>query len=134
MVLDSILLMFWTSLGLFQIIASWAQLEGLSFFTHRTVGYVFGAGNVIAAFCWFFITVEIGSAGPGGQHDDQFISFTLGGGGALVFTWIVSSIVKSRSLRQSKCSSEIGDGIDAFRRMTFFQVVRHSLGRNEEER
>ena len=131
MVCESVIFMFWSALGAFQIIASWGRFEGLSFFSHCIAGYIFGAANIIAAFWWFFTTIQIGEDGLKGQHYEQFVSVALGVSAAALLTGITSSIIKSRIFKQEGEIGEIEYGIDVFRRATFFQIIRQHIGKNK---
>lgn len=127
MVWESIVFMLWASLGTLQIIASHAHLKGISLFNRGNLGYIFGTLNVIASFYWFFSTVEISEGGPKGQHDDQFLSFVIGIGSAILITWILSSVVKFKWQRKGINSDNDSCGIEVFRERTFFQVVSKRL-------
>ncbi len=140
MVWESILLVFLLGLGTFQVIASWADFKGISFFKHRIVGYVFGIALIIGAFAWFFISVKVGEGGPKGQHDDQALSTVLGGAAALLITLILPSVVKfsyhypyiyfPRTPEQNEDLNDSLEGIEVFKRMTFIEVIR--IKRNRE--
>ena len=127
MIWESIVFMLLVCVGAFQIIGSWAQLKGLSFFDRKYVGYAFGVSMILAAFIWFFGTVEFSEGGPKGQHDDQFLSFTLGLFGALFFTLILTSIIRFGSKYAADDEVSGNDGIEFFREQTFFQVLSRDL-------
>ena len=128
MVWESVLFMAWCALGTFQIAASWARLDGLSFFPRPVLGYIFGAAGIIAAFIWFFSTISIGEEGAKGQHYEQLASVVIGVGSAALATGIVSSIIRCRSFRQRE-KSETGTGIEVFKDHTFFQLIIQYLKR-----
>ena len=134
MVWESILFMFWASMGTFQIISAWARLDGLSFFPHRSAGYIFGTANIVGSFCWFFLTVELGEGGPKGQHDDQFVSFFTGIGSAILLTLILSSLLKFKSTDSSLNSNDENCGLDHFREKTLFQIARQCYQKNKEDK
>ena len=125
MVWESILLVFLLGLGTFQVIASWADFKGISFFNHRIVGCVFGVVLIIGAFAWFFIAVKVGEGGPKGQHDDQALSTLIGGGLTLLLTWFISSIIKYKSIGQSRETDQNPGGVETFKYMTFLQAIRN---------
>jgi hypothetical protein len=115
--------MFLLALGTFQIAASWADLKGISFFSHRVLGYIFGTVAIIGGFVWFFTFVKVGEGGPKGQHDDQALSTLFGVGSALLLTWVLPSIMKFKSLRQQQSNDDNPNGIEIFKKMTFLQAV-----------
>lgn len=125
MVWESILLVFLLVLGTFQVIASWADLKGISFFKHRIVGYIFGVALIIGAFAWFFIYVKVGEGGPKGQHDDQALSTVLGGGLGLLVTGFLPSIFKCREYPKRTESVNSPGGIEVFKQMTLLQAIYH---------
>ena len=133
MVWESVLFMFWSALGTFQIIASWGRFEGLSFFNHRVAGYIFGAANILAAFCWFFTAIEIGESGAKGQHYEQFAAVALGLSSAALLTGIASSLIKFRAFERDRKAGETEHGIDAFHQATFFQIIRQCIERNKRK-
>lgn len=133
MVAESILFMFGICMGTFQLVGSWSNMKGFSFFKNRYLGYVFGIAVVIGSFYWFFATVEFGECGPKGQHDDQFKSFTLGIFGALFLTWLLSSIINYRPSQRIEGDDD-PSGIEVFREETFFQVVRRRYLNNRYDR
>ena len=130
MVWESILLVFLLALGTFQIIASWADLKGISFFKHRIVGYVFGVALVVGAFAWFFLDVKVGEGGPKGQHDDQALSTVLGGGLALLATGFLPSILKYREFSKQTESVNSSEGIEVFKQMTLLQAIHLRINKN----
>jgi len=134
LVWESILLVFLLGLGTFQVIASWADFKGISFFKHRIVGCVFGVVLIISAFAWFFIAVKVGEGGPKGQHDDQALSTLIGGGLVLLLTGFVPSIIKYRSYRKHHESADSSEGIEVFKQMTLLQAIHHrsnTLGKDK---
>jgi hypothetical protein len=128
------LLMFWSSVGTLQVIASWADLEGISFFFHRVAGYIFGVGITIAIIIWFFAADKHTRPYVSPQLGEQFGAYVAGVLVALVFTLVVSSLIKFRKLRPIQGSVDKPQGVESLKRMTWFQAVRHSLRRASEER
>ena len=115
-------------MGTFQIIASWADIRGLSFFSKPAVGYTFGALNILAAFCWFFTTIEIGESGAKGQHYEQIVAVLVGVSSAGLLTGLLASIIRFRLSR----TLEDGDqGIEVFKKVTLFQLARRYLSKRE---
>ena len=133
MIWESIVFMLWMCVGTFQLIASRADLKGMSFFKERSWGYLFGVAMLIGSFWWFFATVELTEGGPKGQHDDQFLSFSLGISGALLGTWLLSSLIRRGSVREYENDVSADSGIEVFRGETFFGVLRRHLRRHNGE-
>ena len=128
MVWESLVFMSWCAIGTFQIVASWADIRGLSFFNKPVIGYVFGAANILAAFCWFFTTIEIGEGGAKGQHYEQIVSVLLGVALAGLLTGLLSSIIKFKLPAEP---TEHEQGIDIFKRMTLFQLMQRYLNQRK---
>ena len=126
--------MLWASVGAFQVIASWADLKGLSFFRHKAAGYAFGISTITAAFIWFFVTDKHISPHETAQLGDQFVFSVAGVVFAILLTAIVSSVVKLRTFQHRPNSIENGKGIETFRNKTVFQVIRDELQRGTEEK
>lgn len=134
MFISCFLLMFWSSVGALQVIASWANLEGLSFFFHRATGYIFGVGSATAVIVWFFAADKHAQPHVSPQLGEQFSAYVAGVLVALVFTFVVSSLVKFRKLRPIQGSVDKPQGVELLKRMTWFRAVRHSLRKASEER
>lgn len=110
-------------MGTFQIIASWASLYGLSFFRKAPViGYAFGALNIVAAFIWFFSSIDIGEHGAKGQHYEQFVSVILGVGSAAILTGIISSLTSIGLARQTD-DRPSASGLEFFQTQTLFSLM-----------
>lgn len=127
MVWQSVIFMFWCAMGTFQIIASWAYLQGLSFFRNTPVaGYAFGALNIIAAFIWFFSSIDIGEHGAKGQHYEQFVSVVLGVGSAALLTGVISSLT-GIGLHRQPDENPPASGLESFRNQTLYGLIRDYL-------
>jgi hypothetical protein len=58
MSLDYFILVFMGAMGVYQIVAIHAKLDGLCFFKQPAIQYVFGFLAIIGAFGWFFTSKE----------------------------------------------------------------------------
>ena len=116
-----------------QVIASWSELKGLSFFRYRLVGYVFGVLVIVAAFCWFFITDRHVAPHPMAKMGEQLAASIIGAGVAIVLTLVISSFIKFRTFEGGEGCIEGEKGLDTLRKKTFFQAVRDGLQRGTEE-
>jgi hypothetical protein len=140
------------SLGVLQIAASYANLNGLSFFTKPNLGYIFGALSIVGGFCWFYIvgnphpevayTISVGDifrygfSNPNppstglilGAGESVFF-FLLAAGCAFLTTIAFSSIVKFRISpgTPEEMKEEAPEGLEALREMTFFQAITRIL-------
>jgi len=123
MVWQSIIFMFWCAMGTFQMIASWASLYGLSFFRKvPVIGYAFGAANIVAAFIWFFSSIDIGENGARGQHYEQFVSVVLGVGSAALVTGVISSLINIGLSRQPE-ENPPASGLESFQTRTLLSLM-----------
>ena len=134
MFVSCFLLMFWSSVGVLQVIASWASLDGLSFFSQRVTGYIFGVGVTIAIMIWFFASDKHTRPYISPDLGAQFGAYAAGVLVALAFTFVMASLIKFRRLRQGQDSADKPQGVELLGRMTWFQAVRHSLRKASEER
>ncbi|MDY6835876.1 MAG: hypothetical protein SVY53_13865 [Chloroflexota bacterium] len=118
--------MFWSTFGTLQIIASWADLKGISFFWQPVSGYAFGILTTLLSFFWFFATDSHVAPNPTARTGEQLVFSALGLLLAAAITFIISSIVKFRMTDDlAHYSDEHYNGISAFRKMTFFQAIKH---------
>ena len=99
MALDYFILVFLSSLGVYQIAAIHAKLDGLCFFRQPVVQYIFGILAVIGAFCWFFTSEErnIHTTIEGAQQLGLFL-------GSIVASWVFTNILAS--IMQAKVNSQ----------------------------
>jgi len=146
------LFIYLASLGVLQIAASYANLNGLSFFRRPNWGYIFGALSIVGGFCWFYIVgnphPDVGYAitvsdifrygwsnpMPPGTGlilgaGESVLFFLLAVGCAFLTTIAFSSIVKfrlsPRTTEEKKV--EAPEGLEALREMTFFQAITRIL-------
>jgi hypothetical protein len=127
---EYLLFVFITSWGVLQLIAAFAQLKGLLFFRKRAITYIVAILAIGGAFGWFFgwdnrLDEKIMHTGLEGRQ--QFFYFNLAALAALVFTLIVSSIVNSRGIFQSKGREEVEPGLGSLKQMSYFKAIRRSL-------
>ena len=146
------LFIFLASLGILQIAASYTNLKGLSFFSRTAWGYIFGALSIAGGFSWFYIVgnphPEVGYAITAsdifrygysnpmppdiglimGEGESVFF-FLLAVGCALLTTIVISSVVKSRisPITPEDMSEKAEEGLEALKRITFFQAITRSL-------
>ena len=127
---DYFLFVFMVSLGVLQLAAAWARLEGISFFRRRYLGYIFAAVMVGISYGWFFRVdrnlhdIDGGLAGP---LQLGFIVAALAL--AIFLTLIISSAVNARRVRSNPEGEE--EGIEALKRMTYLQAIKRGLRRNK---
>ncbi|GAF71400.1 unnamed protein product [marine sediment metagenome] len=149
--LEYFLFIFLASLGVLQIAASYANLNGLSFFKKPTWGYIFGSLAIVGGFSWFYIVgnphPDVGYAVTASDilrygwsnpmppdiglilGDGESVGFFLLAVGCAILTTIaISSIVKFRlSPRTTEEKKEDPKGLEALREMTFFQAITRIL-------
>jgi len=90
MALDYFVLVFVASMGVYQIVAIYAKLDGMCLFKQRPLQYFFGVLAIVGAFGWFFTTEErnIQHTVEGSQQLGLFL-------GAIVASWVVTGILAS---------------------------------------
>lgn len=134
MALDYFLLVFIASLGVFQIAAVHAKLEGLWFFRRPIVQYVFGVLAIIGAFGWFFTTKErnIQPTVEGAQQLGLFLGAIVA---AYVITALLSSIIQSRVNSQGKTprkGKQHEQGVETLKTKTVFRGIASSLRKGKK--
>ncbi len=118
-------LSFVAAVGVLQVVAAYNELRGVSFFGRKIYGYLFAALTVSPALASFFTW---NSRNPIGiiEGREQFGFFMLALAAALIFTLVVSSLLKNGRLRGNHAQY---DGLEALREITFFQALRRRFGR-----
>ena len=122
--LEYTLFIFVTSCGVLQLAAAHSGLRGLSFFKRPQWANLFGAIAVIGAYVWFF-TVENRNV-PGLEGSQQLGYFTLGASLAIVFTLVVSSLLRAR-INPPQTEGGQEQGLNALREMTYFQAIKRAI-------
>jgi len=129
------ILVFIASVGVLQLIATVTQRKGLLFFNRKVLAYLFSFLAIGGSFGWFFgwgdpldmamrQTGDAAMRQTGLEGAQQFLYFNMAVFAALVFTLIVSSLLKARWKGQPKGSSQ---GLDALKERSYFEAVKHSF-------
>lgn len=81
---------------------------------------------VLGAFLWFFLSANrnVGDIVEGSQ---QFKLFLAAGFSSIVITFVVSSLVRHSDFQQNQTPSQLGYGVEALKKMTFFQAFTRSI-------
>mgnify|MGYP001148005777 CR=1 FL=1 len=122
--LEYFLFLFVASCGVLQIAAAYSGLKGLMFFKGIIETYVLAALAIGGTFWWFFAGSNRNV--PGLEGAQQAVYFFLAALSAIIFTFIVSSLVKARSLSGPKQIAP-GRGFDALRETTYFKAVKRNF-------
>ena len=136
MALDYFILVFLSSLGVYQIAAIHAKLDGLCFFRQPVVQYIFGILAIIGAFGWFFTSKErnIHTTIEGSQQLGLFL-------GSIVASWVFTNILAS--IMQAKVSSKGGNpregkqydmGMGTLKKTTLIGGIMSSLRRERKDK
>jgi hypothetical protein len=136
MALDYFILVFMSSLGVYQITAIHAKLDGLCFFRHPVVQYIFGILAIIGAFGWFFTSTDrnIHTTVEGAQQLGLFL-------GSIVASYVFTAILAS--VMQAKVSAKEGSpresrqykmGIETLKKTTLFGGIMSSLRRERKDK
>ncbi len=128
LLLEYLILAFVSCLGLFQLIAVREGLHGISFFNRAIWGYLFAALTIGGSLSWFFAVEN--RLVPGLVGPQVFALLIAAFFLALVITLSLSSLIKRRSLSRQDNPEP---GIDALRRMTYFQAIAHQLRRGKKD-
>ncbi len=125
--LEYFCLAFVAIVGVFQVVAAYNELRGVSFFSRKIYGYLFAAFTVVPALAGFF-TWNLRNPTGIIEGWEQFGFFMLALTAALSFTLVASSLLKNRRLRGNYAQH---DGLEALRKVTFFQALRHRFSRRQ---
>ncbi len=136
MTLDYFILVFISSLGVYQIAAIHAKLDGLCFFRHPVVQYIFGILAIIGAFGWFFTSTDrnIHTSVEGSQQLGLFLGSIIA---SYVFTAILSSIMQAKvnskggSPREGK---QYDMGMETLKKTTVFGGIMSSLRKERKDK
>ena len=136
MALDYFILVFISSLGVYQIAAIHTKLDGLCFFRHPVVQYIFGILAIIGAFGWFFTSKDrnIHTTVEGSQQLGLFLASIVA---SYLFTAILASIMQARvsskggSPREGK---QYDMGIETLKKTTLFGGIMSSLRRERKDK
>lgn len=126
------LMAFLSSIGVLQIAATRAGINGLSIFKRPLVNYIFGALAIVGGFALFYatgnrtaeplITIHEGSKWFFGERE-TFTAFVAGALIGLLSTILVSSLSKRAiSINNQKLPPQ---GLDALKEMTWLQAIVH---------
>jgi hypothetical protein len=136
MALDYFILVFISSLGVYQIVAINAKLDGLCFFRQPVIQYIFGILAIIGAFGWFFTSEErsIHTTVEGAQQLGLFL-------GSIVASWVFTNILAS--IMQAKVNSQRGTpregkqydmGTETLKKTTLFGGISSSLKKERKDK
>ena len=136
MALDYFILVFISSLGVYQIAAIPAKLDGLCFFRNPLVQYIFGILAIIGAFGWFFTSKDrnVHTVVEGSQQLGLFLASIIA---SYVFTAILASIMQARvnsrggSPRENR---QYDMGIETYKKTTLFGGIMSSLKREKKDK
>jgi hypothetical protein len=124
------LLVFLSSIGVLQIAAACAKLEGLFFFKRAFAGYIFGTLFIGGAFSWFF-TIHNHNMPTVVQGWQQFGLFLAGIATAFLLTAAISSLIKLRAFSNREADEGEG-GVEELKRCTYFRALAQSWRRNKK--
>ena len=136
MALDYFILVFISSLGVYQIVAINAKLDGLCFFRQPVVQYIFGILAVIGAFGWFFTSEErnIHTTIEGSQQLGLFLGSIIA---SYVFTNILASIMQAKVSSGGSTPREDKQydmGTETLKKTTLFGGIVSSLKKERKDR
>ena len=117
------LLVFIAVLGVLQGAAARNNLRGLLFFRYRTISYVF-MGVALGFSLYFFFTWNTRYATGVIEGSQQAGFFTLAALGAIFFTAVVTSVVKSAYFKRQTFHPR---GFEALKKDTMFHILRDKI-------
>ena len=123
---DYFVVVFVAGVGVIQLAASTARLDGLLFFKSRILARAFGLVLPLAAVAWFFTSESrnINDFEGGLDANEQAIILFLGVLASVVASLVASSLVNRR---MSRAEPEPEDGFDALRHTSYFQALSINL-------
>jgi len=136
MALDYFILVFISSLGVYQIAAIPARLDGLCFFRTPVIQYIFGILAIIGAFGWFFTSKDrnVHTVVEGSQQLGLFLASIVA---SYLFTAIMASIMQSRVNSKGGIPREdkqYNMGIETLKKTTLFGGIMSSLKKERKDK
>lgn len=136
MALDYFILVFISSLGVYQIAAIPAKLDGLCFFKNPVVQYIFGFLAIIGAFGWFYTSKDrnVHTVVEGSQQLGLFLASIIA---SYLFTAILASIMQAKVNSQGGSPREHKQydmGIETYKKTTLFGGIMSSLKREKKDK
>lgn len=135
MALDYFILVLIASIGLYQIVAITAKLDGLCFFKRPLPQIVFGVLSIAVAYIWFFTSDErnIQHQVEGSQQLGLFLSAIITG---YVITGIISSAIQAKvktriNNPEKEKAHEIG--IESLKTNTFLGSIRSRMKKEDKK-
>ena len=124
---DYLVLCFLSALGVVQIAAAYARLQGLLLVRRPLLSVVLGLALVLAGFLWFFLPGPrlVPDTSGGLDGNQQSLYFALCAGAAVAATLALSSVVNHRRLRFQHGAT----GLDALRDATYLQTMLQTVKR-----
>ena len=136
MALDYFILVFIASMGIYQIVAIYAKLDGICLYKQHWLQFIFGILAIIGAFGRFFTSEErnIQHTVEGAQQLGLFL-------GAIVASWVVTNILAS--IIQAKVDTRVDDpseekhyklGIESLKTGTFLGSIMTNLRKGRKDK
>jgi hypothetical protein len=136
MTLDYFILVFISSVGVYQIAAIPAKLDGLCFFRQRVIQYIFGILAIIGVFGWFFTSTDrnIHTSVEGSQQLGLFLGSIIA---SYVFTAILASIMQAKVTSKGgipRKEKQYDMGIETLKKTTLFGGIMSSLRKERKDK
>jgi hypothetical protein len=136
MALDYFILVFISSLGVYQIAAILAKLDGLCFFKNPVIQYIFGILAIIGAFGWFFTSKDrnVHTTVEGSQQLGLFLASIIA---SYLFTAILASIMQAKVTSKEgipRENKQWDKGIETLKKTTLFGGIMSSLRREKKDK
>lgn len=132
--IDYAVLVFFSTLGTMQIVASRNGLAGIMLLLGRPrLSTWLGSGVIAAAFTWFFLSEfrNVPDTAAGLEANTQAATFAIAGGAAVGVTFLLTSIVNHRwaiaNSRDPATDEAPPGGLDVFRETTFVVALLRRL-------
>jgi hypothetical protein len=136
MTLDYFILVFISSLGVYQIAAIHARLDGLCFFRRPVIQYIFGILAIIGAFGWFYTSADrnVHTSIEGSQQLGLFLGSIIA---SYLFTAILASIMQVKVSSEGSSPREGKQyemGIETLKKTTLFGGIMSSLKKERKDK
>ena len=136
MALDYFILVFISSVGVYQIAAIIAGLDGLCFFKNRMIQVIFGILAIFLAFGWFYVSKDrnVHSRVEGSQQLGLFLFSIIA---SYIFTAILASLIQAKvnsvggSPREDK---QYNLGIETLKKTTLLGAIVSGLRRERKDK
>lgn len=128
--LEYLIFVFTASVGVLQLVAVRTKLKGLLFLRKPVLAYVLSLLIIGGSFYWFFQRdnrMDTVMRHTGLEGSGMFYNFCMAVFLALVFTFVVSSLINMVRHKTGNNDNEAISGLDALKEQSYFEALKSSF-------